>query len=73
MGYFCHAQRTPWLAVQLAGGRNHPPISVGFSCDLIIGLVQVHGDVSGLVVVEHAQSDASKLVFFAAIESSRRR
>jgi hypothetical protein len=67
--YFRESERSSWFPVQNVGGSNHPSLGVSFSCDVVIGVVEVDRDISGFVTVERTKRNPTLFVVFTAIES----
>ena len=65
---FCEAKCSTWFAMQNASGSNHSSFRVCLAGDVIVSVVEIDSDVSGLVEVERPERDSTQLFVFTSIE-----
>lgn len=57
------------FAMQYACRGDHPSFCVGLTCDVIVSIVDVHCEVSGLILIKYTNCYTTNFIVFTAIEA----
>lgn len=67
--YIRESERAAWLSVNRTRSGNHSPSCIGFSCDVVVIVVEIYRDVSSLVTVKRPECDPTYLVVLPPVLS----